>query len=191
VPNTSTYVLSSYSVDGGPTTIFNATEMATYQFQQKLFESARLTDSGTHTIVVTLVNNGSFFIDYFLIIPSVTGATSISASSSNPTSLTGTTTVAGASAQPHSSRVSLASSESSNPSSLTGTTMTVGGANSPTLSSTTVTAGAGAQSHPSRVSLGPAVGGALGGLVLLIIAILAIFLCFKRRKDKNQMRASE
>ena len=186
-------MLSSYSVDGGPTTIFNATEMATFQFQQKLFETTTLTDSGTHTIVVTLVNSGTLFIDYFLIIPS--GATSTSASSSNPSSLTGTMTVAGvdastlsstttgAGAQPHSSRVSLASSESLNTSSLTDATITLTGADSPTLSSTT--ASAGAQSQSSRVSLGPAVGGTLGGLVLLIIAILAFFLCFKRRKDKN------
>jgi len=133
-PNTTTYVVSSYSVDGGPTTIFNATETAGYQFQQKLFQSATLNDSAPHTIVVTLVNNGTFFIDYFLVIPA--GATSTSAPSSN-------------------------------------------------------TAGAGDQSHSSRVPLGPAVGGTLGGLALLIIAILAFLLCYKRRKDKNQKHDSQ
>ena len=125
-------MVSSYRINNGPTTIFNATEKAGFQFQQKLFQSAELSDSVPHTIVVTLVNNATFFIDYFLVVPA--GATT----SSNPT---------------------------------------------PT------TTDAGAQSHASRVSVvGPAVGGALGGLALLIIAVLAILLCRKRRKDKNQKR---
>jgi hypothetical protein len=142
-------VLSSYSVDGGPTTIFNATETAGYQFQQKLFQSSTLNDSVPHTIVVTLDNNASFFIDYFLVIPTgTTSNTSKSAPSSHPFTLTAPMTVSGA------------------------------------VSSTT--AGTGAQSHSNTVPLGPAVGGALGGLALLIISILAVFLCCKRRKDKNQ-----
>ena len=99
---------------------------------------------------MTLVNNGSFFIDYFLVIPA--GATSTFASSSNPPPLTNSPTT-------------VASADSSS-----------------------TTAGAGAESHSSRVSLGPAVGGTLGGLALLIFSIFAIFLCCKRRKDKNKMR---
>jgi hypothetical protein len=127
--------VSSYSINKGPTTIFNATETAGYQFQQKLFQSARLNDSVPHTIVVTLINNGTFFIDYFLVIPS--------------SSLAGPTTVSGA--------------------------------------DSSATASAGDRSQSSRVSLGPAVGGALGGFALLIVAILAVWLCCKRRrKDKNQ-----
>jgi hypothetical protein len=150
-------VLSSYSVDGGPSTIFNATEAATYQFQQKLFQSATLTDSASHTLVVTLVNNGTLYLDYFLVIPSTSTTTSSSS--------------AGAS--------------SSNPSSVTGTMM-VGGVGSSTLSSTlSTTTGAGAQSQSNRVTIGAAVGGSLGGLALLIIAVLAVFFCRKRRKDKN------
>ena len=82
-PNTPTFVVSSYSINNGPTTIFNATEKAGYQFQQKLFQSAELDDTVPHTIVVTLVNNGTFFIDYFLIVPA--GATSTSATSSSTT----------------------------------------------------------------------------------------------------------
>ena len=141
-PNTTTYVVSSYSIDNGSTTIFNATESAGFQFQQKLFQSARLNESISHTIVVTLVNNGTYFIDYFLIVPS-DATTSTSASSSA------------------------------------------------TDSSTTAGAVNGSQSHSSRVSLGPVVGGTLGGLALLIIAILAFLLCCKkRRKDKNRMRES-
>ena len=138
--------MSSYAINKGPTTIFNATEKAGYQFQQKLFQSARLNESVPHTLVVTLVNNGTFFIDYFLIVPS--GVASSSASTtSNPTGLT-----------------------------------TVSGADS------TTTAGAGAQSHSSRLSIGPVVGGTIGGLVLLIIAISVVLLCCKRRKDKDQIR---
>ena len=131
--NTTTYVLSSYSVDGGTATTFNATEKVGYQFQQKLFQSATLSDSGPHTIVATLENNGTFFIDYFLVIPA-------------------------------------------------GATLTSSGVDSST------TAGAGARSHSSRVPLGPVVGGTLGGIALLIIAVLAFLLCCKRRKEKKQMR---
>ena len=136
-------MVSSYRINNGPTTIFNATETAGYQFQQKLFQSARLNESVPHTLVVTLVNNGTFFIDYFLVVP--VGVTSASASSSNPTALT-----------------------------------TVSSADSST------TAGAGLQSH-SRLSVGPVVGGTLGGVALLMIAILAVLLCW-RRKDKDQKR---
>ena len=151
-PNTTTYVLSSYSIDGGPTTIFNATEAAAFKFQQKLFQSATLTDSGSHTLVATLVNNGTFFIDYFLVIPPTLSSTS-----------TSTTTSASTSAS------------SSTP-----------------LMSTTASAGAQSQSNTTtnnRVALGPAVGGSLGGLALLImIAILAVLFRRKRRKDKDHMR---
>ena len=85
-PYAPTYVVSSYSINDGPTTVFNATENAGYQFrnfQQQLFQSPTLNDSVTHTIVVTLVtsNNDTFSIDYFLIVPAG-GATSTSASSS-------------------------------------------------------------------------------------------------------------
>jgi len=145
-PNMSTYVLSSYSIDGGPSTTFNATEKVAYQFQQKLFQSATLNDSAPHTIVVTLDNDASFFIDYFLVIPA--GATSTSASSSNPSTVTGPMTVFSA------------------------------------VSSTT--ASTGAQSPSSRVPLGPAVGGTLSGLALLIVAILAVWLCCKRRKENKK-----
>jgi len=143
VPDTPSYVVSSYSINKGPTTIFNATETAGYQFQQKLFQSAELNESVPHTIVVTLINNGTFFIDYFLIIPSGGSTTSV------------TSSLAGS--------------------------MTVSGADS------SATVSAGDRSQSSRVPLGPAVGGALGGLALLIVAVLAVWLCCKRgRKDKNQ-----
>ena len=148
-------MLSSYSIDGGPTTTFNATEQAGFQFQQKLFQSATLTNSTPHTIVVTAVNNASFFIDYFLVIPA--GATSTSTSSSTPSSTPSSSTVS----------TTVSTSDSS------------------------TTASAGAQTQSTRVSLGPVVGGTLGGLALLIIAILAFFLCCKRRRDKNQMRESK
>ena len=134
--------MSSYSIDGGNETIFNATEQVGYQFQQKLFQSATLNDSIPHTIVVTLVNNGTFFIDYFLIVPAG-GAISTSASSS----------------------VSAAGSST--------------------------TAGAGARPHQILVPLGPVIGGTLCGFALIVIAILAFFLCRRRRKDKkNRMRES-
>ena len=141
-PNTPTYVVSSYSIDGGNETIFNATEQTGYQFQQKLFQSATLNDSVPHTIVVTLVNNGTFFIDYFLIVPAG-GAISTSASSSVSTAGSSTTT------------------------------------------------GAGARPHQILVPLGPVIGGTLCGFALIVIAILAFFLCRRRRRDKkNRIRES-
>ena len=148
-PNTSTYVVSSYSIDDGPTTTFNATEKAGYQFQQKLFQSDTLTGSTPHTIVATLVNNATFFIDYFLVIPTANSTSTSGLSSNSPSSLVGPVTVSGA--------------------------------------DSTITASAGPQSHSTRNSLGPIVGGTLGGLVLVIFAILAFLFCCKRRKDKNQM----
>ena len=101
-------MVSSYSIDNGSTTIFNATESAGFQFQQKLFQSARLNESISHTIVVTLVNNGTYFIDYFLIVPS-DATTSTSASSLASSSATDSSSTAGAvnGSQSHSSRVSL------------------------------------------------------------------------------------
>ena len=103
-PYAPTYVVSSYIINDGPTTIFNATENAGYQFrnfQQQLFQSPTLNDSVPHTIVVTLVtsNNDTFSIDYFLIVPAG-GATSTSASSSVSTADSSSTTAsASASAQ--------------------------------------------------------------------------------------------
>ena len=102
-PYAPTYVVSSYIINDGPTTVFNATENAGYQFrnfQQQLFQSPTLNDSVSHTIVVTLVtsNNDTFSIDYFLIVPAG-GATSTSVSSSVSTA--GSSTTAGAGARPH------------------------------------------------------------------------------------------
>ena len=143
--NTPTYVLSSYSIDDGPTTTFNATEVAAYKFQQKLFQSATLTDSTPHTIVVTLVNNGTFFIDYFLVIPSTTSSSAgVTSTSTSPSSTLSTTTVIGPGGQFRFNRGPI---------------------------------------------IGAAMGGILGGFVLLTIAILTVWLCRKKRpKNKNQIR---
>ena len=141
-------MLSSYSIDGGPTTTFNATEAAAFIFQQKLFQSATLTDSTPHTLVVTLVNNGTLFIDYFLVIPSTSSSSAVVTSTSTRTG-------------------------------------TISSTFSSTLSTST---GAGGQFQSNKVSIGGAVGGSLGGLALLIVAILAVWMCRKRPKDKNQMR---
>ena len=137
-PNEPTFVVSTYIIDRGRVNTFNATEKAGYQFQQKLFQSAPLNDTAPHTIVVTLINNGTLFIDYFLIIPAGSSTTSTSSSEANTSSLAGPTTSAGADSQ-----------------------------------------------SSSRVTLGAALGGSLGGLALLIIAVLAFLLCWKRRKTKN------
>ena len=100
---------------------------------------------------MTLVNDASFFIDYFLVIPAGATSTSTSVTSSNlnPSSqaLTASSTVSGA-------------DSSTTPSAITQST--------------------------SRVPIGPIVGGTLGGLALLIIAILAFLLCRKRRKPKDK-----
>ncbi|KAF8816634.1 hypothetical protein BYT27DRAFT_7181457 [Phlegmacium glaucopus] len=139
--NTPTFVLSSYSIDNGTATTFNASEQAAFVFQQKLFQSAPLSASTPHTLVATLDNNATFFIDYFLITP-VVSSTSSSATSSSSSTLSTTSTI-------------------------------------PTASSS-------AQSHSSKVPLGPVLGGTLGGVALLIIAIFVFWFSRRRLKDENQ-----
>jgi hypothetical protein len=92
-PTVPEFVLSSYSVDGGPTAIYNATEQAQFQFQKNFFQSGPLVP-GSHTLVVTHLNsNARFFIDYFLIIPPNSTIT-LAPTSTLPTSATSSSTSA-------------------------------------------------------------------------------------------------
>jgi len=80
-------VLSSYSIDAGPTTTYNATEQPAYQFQQNFFQSGPL-ESSPHTLVVTqLTNDARLIIDYFVIIPPNSSIT-LAQTSTLPTSAT-------------------------------------------------------------------------------------------------------
>jgi len=104
--DTPAFVLSSYSVDGGPTTTYNATVQPQFQFQQNFFQSGTLTPA-SHTLVVTyLTSNGRYFIDYFFITPSNSPITATSTSPvSSSSSSVSTSITAGNS---HSSGVRIA-----------------------------------------------------------------------------------
>ncbi|KAF8813975.1 hypothetical protein BYT27DRAFT_7248545 [Phlegmacium glaucopus] len=111
-PNSTMFVLSSYSVDDGPATILNVSKQVAFQFQQKLFQSAPLSTSTPHTLVATLDNNATFFIDYFLITPVASSTSSPASSSSDSSTLSATSSLltmstASSSAQSHSSKVPL------------------------------------------------------------------------------------
>jgi hypothetical protein len=105
-PNAPSFVLSSYSIDNEPAGTFNATEQAAFVFQQKLFQSAPLSASTPHTLVATLVNNATFFIDYFLITSVASSTSSLALSSTSDLSTASTTSslpTASSSAQSQSS----------------------------------------------------------------------------------------
>ena len=92
-PGIPEFVLSSYSVDNGPTTTYNATEQSAYQFQQIFFQSGPLEPS-PHTLVVTqLTSNARLIIDYFIIIPPNSSIT-LAPTSMMPTSVTSSSTSA-------------------------------------------------------------------------------------------------
>jgi hypothetical protein len=92
-PGIPEFVLSSYSVDDGPTTTCNATEQSAYQFQQNFFQSGPLEPS-PHTLVVTqLTNNARLIIDYFVIIPP-NSSLALASTSMMPTSTTSSSTSA-------------------------------------------------------------------------------------------------
>ncbi|KDR67432.1 hypothetical protein GALMADRAFT_147205 [Galerina marginata CBS 339.88] len=81
-PNEPSNVLLSFSVDDGPPMTHNIAELPVFQFQQNVFQSDSLAPS-THTLVVTLENRASFFLDYFLVIPlDSTSSTTLAATTS-------------------------------------------------------------------------------------------------------------
>ena len=138
-PNIPEFVLSSYSIDNGPTTTHNATEQSAYQFQQNFFQSGPLVP-GSHTLVVThLANNATLFIDYFLVIPP-------------------------------DSPITLAPTSTSVTSSMSAT-------------STAPPAGDGAKTPTAVI-----IGGTLGGLALIGIAVLVFWLVRKRVKANHHKR---
>ena len=136
-------MLSSYSIDDGPTTTHNATEQSAYQFQQNFFQSGPLVP-GPHTLVVThLANNATLFIDYFMVIPPDSPIT-LAPTSAVPASATSSSTSVVITASP---------------------------------------AGGGAKTPTAAI-----IGGSLGGLALIGIAVLVFWLIRKRGKNNHQKR---
>jgi len=141
-PGIPQFVVSSYSLDGGPTATYNATVQTQFQFQQNFFQSGPLV-SGSHTLVATqLTNNARFFIDYFLVIPPNSSIT-LAPTSMSPTSATSSSTSA----------------------------------------VITAPAGDGAKTPTAAI-----IGGTLGGLALIGIAVLVFWLIRKRAKNKHERR---
>ncbi|KIM35444.1 hypothetical protein M413DRAFT_449740 [Hebeloma cylindrosporum] len=102
--DTPSFVLSSYSVDGGLATTHNATTQSQFQFQENFFQSGTLAPA-SHTLVINyLASGGRYFIDYFLVTPSnsptsaATSPSPLSSSSSSSSALSTATTAAGAKA---------------------------------------------------------------------------------------------
>ncbi|KDR81287.1 hypothetical protein GALMADRAFT_136307 [Galerina marginata CBS 339.88] len=81
--------MSSYSLDGGPAKIFNATEVSQFQFSQKFYQSGTL-KPGVHSLVVTHISSNSgikdppFHIDYFHIFTPDSPLPSVQPSSASP-----------------------------------------------------------------------------------------------------------
>ncbi|KDR71993.1 hypothetical protein GALMADRAFT_213472 [Galerina marginata CBS 339.88] len=163
-PGVHEFVLSSYSVDGGPATISNSTEQSQYQFQQKLFQSNPL-NPGAHSLIVThLASNVSggtdptFHIDYFLIVPP-----------DSPISLAAPSTTNQAANQTTSQTASQNASQTP----------------SQTPSQIMIVSGNGGKSRSGTIPISALVGGSLGGLTFLGVVIL-IFWLRHRRSRLNQ-----
>ena len=148
-PSIPEFVQSSYSIDGGPTAIHNATEQPQFQFRQNFFQSDSLVP-GSHTLVVTHLtnnNNARLFIDYFLVIP------------------------------PNSS-ITLAPTS----------TLSTSATSSSSAVITAPPAGDGAKSHSGTTPTAAIIGGSLGGLALIGIAVFVFWLFRKRVKNNRKRR---
>jgi hypothetical protein len=182
-PTIPQFVLSSYSVDGGPAAIYNATEQAQFQFQQNFFQSGSLVP-GSHTLVVThLNNNARLFIDYFLIIPP-DSTTTLAPTSTLPTSATSSSTSAVITApggvQSHSGITTVSAPTSMLPTSAT--------SSSTSAAITALSAGNGVKSHSGTTPTAAIIGGSLGALALIGIAALVFWFIRKRVKNDYQRR---
>ncbi|KAH9474992.1 hypothetical protein JR316_0012091 [Psilocybe cubensis] len=203
--------ISSYRIDNGQPVIYTGPTPDSEQYKQQFFQSPTL-PPGPHTLVIVVQSEAGYYLDYFTVTPdpvvvvssSAPLASSSSESSSpvpntnhNPstsafsTSTTSTTT---------SSWSSFTTTSSSHPSDFTNTFTS-----SATLSGASTSSGPGATSTPEQSSrstvesskVGIAVGGAIGGLALLLVAFITA-LCMRRQlrakhstrlPDNNQNQA--
>ncbi|PPQ78925.1 hypothetical protein CVT25_002401 [Psilocybe cyanescens] len=153
--------VSSYSVDNGSKTIFNATEIGNVQYQQKFFDSGALSPA-SHTLTITILSNdATYFLDYFTITP--TDAL-VDPSPSSPL-------FSSSSSSPFSSTTpSSSGATTTGPNSSSGVPLTSSGLQSKTFST----------SHVRAI-----VGGAVGALAFLIFASFAFLFLRKRRRDQK------
>uniref|UniRef100_A0A8H7XV24 Mid2 domain-containing protein n=1 Tax=Psilocybe cubensis TaxID=181762 RepID=A0A8H7XV24_PSICU len=156
---------SSYSIDNGTPTVFNGVQSWVPLYRQRFFASGPLSPT-THTLLITLLSkNSTYFLDYILVTLPDPGATSSSSTSFSSSSTS--------------------SSSSSSPS------------RSPSLRPTTTSSSTSPSSHGSQTSTdlpvgassashaGTIVGGVLGGIALILLALIAILYILKRRREKE------
>jgi len=188
--------ISSYSIDGGDATIFNASKiLRAVQYRRQFFQSNVLT-AGSHTLVITtLADNAFFVLDYFEITrlgatpPTPIQPQLVSASDSTPSrSVLSSTPVIFPTPSPHvvASSITTSSGITTAPSGISTAPSGISTAPSGISTAPYVTAFPVASSKAER-PLGPIIGGALGGLALLIIGFIA-FMFFRRANDRLRHR---
>ena len=162
---------STYSLDDSAPVIHGAARFSPAVYHTLFYQSPTLT-SGTHSLVVTYLNGtGTLWIDYFLFLP-------LPNSTVPPETSSRTTAVSSSRAIVTGSRSSSQSAFVSN----SGIGAAQQTSNSPAGTAPALTAA-------DRTKIGAAVGGVLGGLVLLVLVGAVIY--YRRLALKYQKLASE
>ncbi|PPQ87244.1 hypothetical protein CVT25_004094 [Psilocybe cyanescens] len=188
--------ISSYSVDNEAPIVYMGPIPDVFQYKQLFFQSNTLSP-GSHTLLITVLSNASYYVDFFTVAPnpaivpiSRSSSSFISSSSSSYPTLQSA----------HSSSFLFSSSSSSFSLFLTSSSSLASAAtqtfsSSSSSSSAAEVPGVLQSSHSSGISrVGAAIGGALGGLAVLILVVIAVMISVRKdrwRARKNQLPLSE
>ena len=175
---------SSYTIDGGTTYTYTATQTSSVQSQVLFFKSDSLSN-GQHTLVITNLAEGDFFwLDYFDVTPNTsvapTTTTTTKDNGQDSTSIiiqTLTTTFADASTTRTAVSTSVSTSVVSHSFVNSVSSSTPTGQDHLAPTSTT--------QPEKKTPVGAIAGGIVGGIFLIII-VLSLLVCLKRRRKRAE-----